>query len=149
MKLNSNYCIVKFKAISVNEMFARSIVSSFCLQLNPTVGQLDDIKTAVSEAVTNCIVHAYPNRNNGEITLSCEIMDNDLKIEISDKGVGIKDIEKARQAFFTTRPNEDRSGMGFVIMETFMDKMDVSRNSDKGITVTLYKHIEQEKEAIV
>lgn len=145
MKSNSNYFEVKFKAVSVNEGFARACVSAFCLQLNPSLDELSDIKTSVSEAVTNCVVHAYPNKTDGQVTLSCEICGDELIIKISDSGVGIRDIEKAKQPFFTTKPSEERSGMGFTIMESFMDKMEVIKNQGRGTTVTLVKHIEQEK----
>lgn len=136
----SNFMEVKFKALSVNEGFARICVAGFCVQLNPSIDQLGDIKTAVSEAVTNCVVHAYP-KGNGIITMRCEIEEDGVKIMISDNGVGIKDIEKAREPFFTTKPSEERSGMGFAVMESFMDKVDVTKNDGSGITVTMYKQI--------
>jgi len=143
-----NFMEVKFKALSVNEGFARVCVASFCLQLNPTVDQLSDIKTAVSEAVTNCVVHAYPKTKPGDITLRCEIDGGDITIKISDEGVGIKDINQARQPFFTTRAGDERSGMGFTVMEGFMDKVEVCKNQGKGTTVTLTKRIEQEKQVV-
>ena len=139
----SNFMEVKFKALSINEGFARVCVAGFCVQLNPSVDQLGDIKTAVSEAVTNCVVHAYP-KGNGIITMRCEIEGSSVKITISDNGIGIKDIEKAREPFFTTKPSEERSGMGFAVMESFMDKVDVEKNANGGITVTMYKQIERE-----
>lgn len=137
----SNFMEVKFKALSVNEGLARICVAGFCLQLNPSVEELGDIKTAVSEAVTNCVVHAYP-KGNGIITLRCRIEDGYVMISVSDNGIGIQDIEKARQPFFTTKPGDDRSGMGFAVMESFMDKLDVKSNIEGGITVTMYKKIE-------
>lgn len=136
----SNFMEVKFKALSVNEGFARVCVAGFCVQLNPSVDELGDIKTAVSEAVTNCVVHAYP-KGNGIITLRCEIEGDGVKITISDNGIGIKDIEKAREPFFTTKPSEERSGMGFAVMESFMDKIEVNKNQNGGISVVLYKQI--------
>ena len=139
--MKSNFMEVKFKALSVNEGFARICVAGFCVQLNPSVDELGDIKTAVSEAVTNCVVHAYPN-GNGIITMKCEIEGSDVKITISDEGIGIKDIQKAREPFFTTKPSEERSGMGFAVMESFMDKVDVMHNTNGGITVIMYKQIE-------
>ena len=145
---NSNYMQVKFKSLSVNEGFARVCVASFCVQLNPSVDELSDIKTAVSEAVTNCVVHAYPKRI-GMITLTCEIENDLVKITVSDEGVGIKDINKAREPFFTTKPGEDRTGMGFAVMESFMDKIEVEKNEGKGTTVVLYKQISQEVERAV
>lgn len=137
----SNFMEVKFKALSVNEGFARVCVAGFCVQLNPSVDELGDIKTAVSEAVTNCVVHAYP-KGNGIITMRCEIENDNIKITISDSGIGIKDIQKAREPFFTTKPSEERSGMGFAVMESFMDKVDVTKNESGGISVTMYKQIE-------
>lgn len=139
MKIN-NFMEVTFKAISINEGFARICVAGFCLQLNPTLDEVNDIKTAVSEAVTNCVVHAYP-KHNGMINMRCEIDDDIVKIIIKDSGIGIKDISKAREPFFTTRPSEERSGMGFAVMESFMDKIDVENNQDGGLKVTLYKKI--------
>ena len=141
-----NYMEVKFKALSVNEGFARVCVAGFCLPLNPSLDQLTDIKTAVSEAVTNCIVHAYPKNKPGDITLSCEIDDDNIVIKVSDQGVGIRDIEKARQPFFTTGASDERSGMGFTVMEGFMDNVEICQNEGKGTTVTLTKRIEQEKQ---
>lgn len=146
--MNNNFFEVKFNSASINEGFARVCVAAFCVQLNPTVDELSDIKTAVSEAVTNCVVHAYP-KHNGIITLSCEIENNTVKIAVSDEGVGIKDIEKAREPFFTTKPDEERSGMGFAVMESFMDKVEVVKNKLKGTTVTLYKQIAGEAAQVV
>lgn len=137
---HSNFMEVKFKALSVNEGFARICVAGFCVQLNPSIDELGDIKTAVSEAVTNCVVHAYP-KGNGIITMRCEIEENMVKITISDNGIGIKDIEKAKEPFFTTKPSEERSGMGFAVMESFMDKLEVKKNQTGGISVVLYKQI--------
>lgn len=141
---NSNFMEVTFKAISINEGFARVCVAGFCVQLNPSIDELGDIKTAVSEAVTNCVVHAYP-KHNGMISLRCEIEDNTIKIIVKDQGIGIKDIEKAREPFYTTKPGEERSGMGFSVMESFMDKVEVASNGDKGLVVTMYKQIGNEK----
>ncbi len=141
--IKSNFMEVSFKALSINEGFARICVAGFCLQLNPSIDELGDIKTAVSEAVTNCVVHAYPKRN-GIINLRCEIEGDSVKIIIKDNGVGIKDIEKAREPFFTTKPDEERSGMGFSVMESFMDKVDVEKNEQGGTTVTMYKQISNE-----
>lgn len=141
---NSNFMEVTFKAISINEGFARVCVAGFCVQLNPSIDELGDIKTAVSEAVTNCVVHAYP-KHNGMVSLRCEIEDNAIKIIVKDQGIGIKDIEKAREPFYTTKPGEERSGMGFSVMESFMDKVEVASNGDKGLVVTMYKQIGNEK----
>lgn len=133
---------LKFKAISENEAFARATVSGFCLMLNPTMDELTDIKTAVSEAVTNAIVHAYPTENKGEISLSAHIYDdNSIKIEVRDFGIGIKDIDKAKQPFFTTKMSEERSGMGFTVMESFMDSLEVKNEKTGGVNIVLTKKI--------
>ena len=131
---------VTFKALSVNEGFARVCVASFCVQLNPSVDEITDIKTAVSEAVTNCVVHAYPGQVKGDITLRCELENDLISITIRDKGVGIKDVEKAREPFYTSKPSEERSGMGFTVMESFMDDVEVTSNSF-GTTVKMTKKI--------
>ena len=138
--VKSNFMEVSFRAISVNEGFARVCVAGFCVQLNPSVDELGDIKTAVSEAVTNCVVHAYP-KGNGVINMRCELEGNQVKIVIRDSGVGIRDIEKAREPFYTTKPSEERSGMGFAVMESFMDKVEVVPNEGSGLKVTMYKRI--------
>ncbi len=137
---NSNFMEVSFKAVSVNEGFARICVAGFCVQLNPSIDELGDIKTAVSEAVTNCVVHAYP-KGNGIINLRCEIEGNNVKIIVKDSGIGIKDIEKAREPFFTTKPSEERSGMGFAVMESFMDKVEVLPNDNGGLKVIMCKRV--------
>ncbi len=135
---------LKFKAISENEAFARATVSGFCLMLNPTIDELTDIKTAVSEAVTNSIVHAYPTTKKGEIALSVALFDdNSIKIEVRDYGVGINDIDKAKQPFFTTRSSEERSGMGFTVMESFMDSLEVKNEKGGGVLITLTKIINE------
>ena len=131
---------LKFRALSQNESFARASVAGFCMSLNPTMDELTDIKTAVSEAVTNCIVHAYPTSQKGDIVITTTIYDGKVKIEIRDFGIGIKDIEQAKKPFFTTAKSNDRSGMGFTVMESFMDSLTV-KNLDKGIVVTLTKSI--------
>lgn len=137
---NNNYMEVRFKAISENESFARVCVASFCLKLNPTIDELTDIKTAVSEAVTNCVVHAYPNKT-GDVLIRAEIDGDVFKITISDDGIGIKDFDKAREPFFTTKPDEERSGMGFAVMESFMDSLSLEKNGEKGLKVILTKSI--------
>lgn len=135
-----NYMILEFPSKSSNEAFARSAVACFAAQMDPTLEELGDIRTAVSEAVTNCIVHAYPDKL-GTITLRCRILkDNVLDIVIKDKGVGIPDVEQARRPSFTTGGAE-RSGMGFTIMESFMDTLRVRSAPQKGTTVTMRKRI--------
>ncbi len=136
----SNYMEVSFKAMSVNEGFARVCVASFCVQLNPSVDEITDIKTAVSEAVTNCVVHAYPTSVKGEVVLRCELEDDVVTVTVSDHGVGIKDVEKAREPFYTSKPSAERSGMGFTVMESFMDDVQVTSNSF-GTTVKMSKKI--------
>ena len=139
--MKSDNCIkIEFLSKSCNEGFARVCVAGFCLSLNPTVDELGDIKTAVSEAVTNCVVHAYP-KGNGIITLCCEIIGDEVKIVVKDSGIGIADIEKAREPFYTTRADEERSGMGFAVMESFMDSVDVKSNEGGGLVVSMIKRI--------
>ena len=129
-----NYMTMEFPSKSSNEAFARSAVACFAAQLDPTLEELGDIRTAVSEAVTNCIVHAYPDEI-GIISLRCRILkDNTLDIVIKDRGVGITDLEQARRPMFTTG-GSDRSGMGFTIMESFMTDFAVTSQSGKGTTV--------------
>ena len=136
----SNFMEVTFKALSVNEGFARVCVASFCVQLNPTVDEITDIKTAVSEAVTNCVVHAYPTSVKGDVILRCELEDDVVSITVTDKGVGIKDVVKAREPFYTSKPSSERSGMGFTVMESFMDDVQVVSNSF-GTSVKMSKKI--------
>ena len=137
---NKNKMIVKFPSYSKNEAFARSVAGIFTLQLNPSVAQLSDVKTAVSEAVTNCIVHGYPE-GIGEITMEAEIEDNVLHINVFDDGVGIEDVSEAIEPFFTTREDEERSGMGFTIMKSFMDEVEVVSAKGKGTKIYMTKNI--------
>ena len=137
-----NYMILEFPSKSTNEGFARSAVACFAAQMDPTLEELGDIRTAVSEAVTNCIVHAYPD-GFGMITLRCRILkDNTLDIVIKDKGVGIPDLEQARRPAFTTG-GLDRSGMGFTIMESFMTSFEVTSKPEKGTTVHMRRKLKQ------
>jgi stage II sporulation protein AB (anti-sigma F factor) len=137
-----NYMILEFPSKSTNEGFARSAVACFAAQMDPTLEELGDIRTAVSEAVTNCIVHAYPD-GYGIITLRCRILkDNVLDIVIKDRGVGISDLEQARRPTFTTG-GADRSGMGFTIMESFMTSFDVTSQPGKGTSVHMRRRIRQ------
>ena len=133
-----NQTKVVFSSRSVNESFARATLAAFLVQLDPTVPQLADIKTAVSEAVTNCIVHAYREKE-GWVELVCKTEGNRLHIEISDRGKGIADVEQAVQPFFTTLADEERSGMGFTIMQTFMSDFSVKSEAGAGTTVTMRK----------
>ncbi len=134
-----NYMEIKFLSHSTNESFARACVAAFCTQINPTIDEINDIKTAVSEAVTNCVVHAYPNKQ-GEITIQATLYENSINIKILDNGIGIKDIEKAKEPFFTTKPDQERSGMGFTVMESFMDNLIVT-NNNRGTCVEMNKKI--------
>ena len=137
-----NYMTLDFPSRSSNEAFARSAVACFAAQMDPNLEELGDIKTAVSEAVTNCIVHAYPERL-GNITLRCRILkDNMLDIVIKDKGVGISDVDQARRPAYTTGGN-DRSGMGFTIMESFMTSLEIHSSPGKGTTVHMRRRIQR------
>lgn len=139
-----NYMILEFPSRSVNEAFARSSVACFAAQMDPTLDELGDIRTAVSEAVTNCIVHAYPD-GFGLITLRCRILkDNTLDIVIKDKGVGIPDVEQARRPAYTTGGSE-RSGMGFTIMESFMTKLEINSSPGKGTTVHMRRKLSRKQ----
>lgn len=139
-----NYMILEFPSRSTNEAFARSAVSCFAAQMDPTIEELGDIRTAVSEAVTNAIVHGYPDEL-GLITVRCRILkDNVLDIVIKDKGVGIPDIAQARTPMYTTG-GADRSGMGFTIMESFMTQLDITSELGKGTTVHMRRKLQRRK----
>ena len=139
-----NYMILEFPSRSSNEAFARSAVACFAAQLDPTLEELGDIRTAVSEAVTNCIVHAYPD-DLGIISLRCRILkDNVLDIVIKDRGVGIPDIDQARRPAYTTG-GADRSGMGFTIMESFMTDLEITSKAGKGTTVHMRRKLQRRK----
>lgn len=143
MKFN-NYMTMEFPSKSANEGFARSAVSCFAAQLDPTMEELGDIRTAVSEAVTNAIVHGYPDEL-GVISLRCRILkDNVLDIVIKDRGAGIADIEQARRPMFTTG-GTDRSGMGFTIMESFMTDLKITSAPGKGTTVHMRRKLQRRK----
>ncbi|MBP5242814.1 MAG: anti-sigma F factor [Clostridia bacterium] len=135
-----NYMRLECEAISENEIFTRNAVAFFALPLEPDISELSDIKTAVSEAVTNCIVHAY-GKGKGIITLECKIEGRTLHIKVSDKGRGIDNVEEAIQPFFTTLPDEERSGIGFTIMQTFMSDFKVESALSQGTTVFMSKVI--------
>ena len=137
-----NYMILEFPSKSSNEAFARSAVSCFAAQMDPTIEELGDIRTAVSEAVTNAIVHGYPN-GLGTITLRCRILkDNVLDIVIKDKGVGIADVDQARRPSYTTGGAE-RSGMGFTIMESFMTNLHITSHPGQGTTVHMRRKLQR------
>ncbi len=141
--MNSNKMILTFTACSENESFARNAVACFALNLNPNLAEISDIKTAVSEAVTNSIVHGYPD-GIGEITIESIIENNSLHIKIIDKGVGIENLEQALEPFFTTREEDERSGMGFTIMESFMDKVLVDSKPGEGTCIYMTKLIKSD-----
>lgn len=136
----NNYMKLEFLNLSENEKFARCAVASFATQLNPTLEEIDDLKAAVSEAVTNAVVHAY-QEDVGTIHIFCEITDGSIKVVVKDSGCGIEDIPLARTPLYTGAKNSERSGLGFTVMEAFMD--DVSVESEKGVgtTITLTKKI--------
>lgn len=142
MENNSFKLVIPSK--SSNESFARVTVAAFAAQLDPTLDEISDIKTSVSEAVTNCNVHAYPN-SIGLIYISGEISDNTVKIKIRDKGCGIENIKQAREPLFTTG-GEERAGLGFAVMESMMDSVRVSSKLGKGTTVTMKKRISRKNE---
>ncbi len=136
-----NQMVIQFKSKSINESFARAVISSFLAQLDPTIEQLHDIKTAVSEAVTNCIIHGYDSDNNQDVKLFCgyymEGEKTKIIIEIVDMGKGIEDIEQAKEPLFTTSEDIDRAGLGFTVMESMMDSVSVKSKLGEGTTVTL------------
>ena len=141
-----NYMKLEIAALGQNEGFARNAVAAFALCLQPTLAELSDIKTAVSEAVTNSIVHAYHGgKTEGKIWIECRAEENAtggvLHITIKDDGCGIADVEKALQPFFTTLENEERSGMGFTIMQSFMDGFSLYSEKGKGTTVSMFRTI--------
>ncbi|MBE5745644.1 MAG: anti-sigma F factor [Clostridiales bacterium] len=137
-----NYMKLEIAAKGENESFARSAVAAFALPLSPSLNEISDIKTAVSEAVTNCVVHAYKKGDEDrKIVIECRIFDGELHIEITDYGCGIEDVEKAQAPFYTTLSGEERSGMGFTIMQTFMDGFSLKSARGKGTSVTMFKRI--------
>lgn len=131
---------LEFLSKSSNEAFARITVASFASQLDPSIEEISDIKTAVSEAVTNCIIHGYEDKV-GIIKIECTLFSNSIHIEITDNGKGIEDIEKAKEPLYTTKPELERSGMGFTIMENFMDELKIESVKGVGTKVTMKKVI--------
>ncbi len=134
---------VEFMAISENERFARSVATAFVIGLDPTLDELSEIKTAVSEAVTNAIIHGYNNAENGKIIMEGVIYEDSVEFSIADEGIGISDIRRAREPLYTGKPDEERSGMGFTIMETFMDSVDVESEVGAGTRVIMTKNIKR------
>ncbi len=135
-----NEMVIDFNSLSKNENFARTVIAAFVSQLNPTLEEIADIKTAVSEAVTNSIIHGYYN-SIGKVTIRCGIKNHDVYIEIIDHGVGIEDVERAMEPLFTTSPELERSGMGFAFMSAFMDGLEVLSKRGIGTTVKMRKRI--------
>ena len=140
MKENTNEMILVFDSVPANEGLARVTAASFCTQLNPTLEEVADLKTAVSEAVTNAIVHGYPD-TVGEVTMLAETDGENVHIVISDSGVGIDDLEAALEPFYTTKPDDERSGMGFTIIKTFMDEVKVISKQNAGTIVDMTKRL--------
>ncbi len=137
---------LEFVSKSANEAFARITVAAFASQLDPSLEELADIKTAVSEAVTNSIVHGY-DKSQGIVKIIAKLKDNEVIIEVSDKGKGIENVDAAKEPLYTTKPNLERSGMGFTIMESFMDKLEVQSIVGLGTKVTMCKKIKPRKES--
>lgn len=137
---DTNRMLLKFESRSQNESFARTVVAAFAAALDPTIEELADIKTAVSEAVTNCTIHGYANRI-GIIEMRCSTSGNELTVEVEDNGVGIENIQKAMEPLYTTRPELERSGMGFSFMEAFMDELEVESTVGKGTMVRMKKRL--------
>ena len=137
---NTNEMMIEFDSRSCNEGFARVAVAAFCTQMNPTLEEVSDLKTAVSEAVTNCIIHAYEGKVQ-KIEVRCRMQGRIIWVDVIDKGIGIEDISKAMEPMFTTKPEKDRSGMGFTFMEAFMDEVNVESQVGDGTTVHMKKTI--------
>lgn len=133
------------ESLSENESFARTVVAAYITRLDPTLEELADVKTAVSEAVTNSIIHGYAGKS-GEVEVICEIHGQEVTVEVLDYGVGITDIEKAMEPLYTTKPEWERSGMGFAFMEAFMDSLEVHSEVGKGTRVIMRKEIGKEQE---
>lgn len=139
----TNEMHLEFAAVSANEAFARMAVSAFIAPLNPTLEELSDVKTAVSEAVTNAILHGYENRGivTDRVEMNCALKNDVLEVEIIDRGVGMADVGRAMEPLFTTRPEWERSGMGFAFMEAFMDELEVLSEPGQGTSVRMYKKL--------
>ena len=136
----TNSMKLQIEAKSQNESFARSVVASFFVQINPTLEQIEDLKTAVSEAVTNCIVHAYQGAQQGTINIDCNLFDSYIEVIVRDYGKGIPDVKQAMRPFYTTGTEGERSGMGFTVMQAFCDKVDVTSSQGETV-VTLIKNV--------
>ncbi len=141
----NNQMELKFLAVAENEAFARMVISAFLVQANPTLSVVSEVRTAVSEAVTNAIVHAY-EEISGQVILRAWIDENDIRIEIEDMGKGIEDIEQAMQPFYTSHPEQERTGMGFALMQSFMDHVRVQSSPGNGTVVFMQKRLHESDE---
>lgn len=137
---NTNEMVVEFSSVAQNESFARMVVAAFITGTNPTLEEVSDVKTAVSEAVTNSIIHGYENRD-GKVRIRAKVTGREVYLEIIDYGQGILDVKKAMEPMFTTKPGEERSGMGFSFMEAFMDRIEVESTYGQGTVVKMWKEI--------
>lgn len=137
--MSDNKMSIEFVSKSENEAFARVAVAAFVAQLDPTIDEINDVKTAVSEAVTNSIIHGYENSEDGLVRIEAEINEDQVTIAIIDKGIGIDNIEQAMEPLYTSRPDLERSGMGFTVMETFMDALEVDSEKGNGTKVVIKK----------
>lgn len=138
-----NEMTLEFTAVSENESFARVTVAAFVAQLDPTMDEITEIKTVVSEAVTNSIIHGYENKGEGMVTIHSILEDDMVHITISDNGIGIDNLEEAKQPLFTTKPELERSGMGFTIMENFMDEVEIVTGVNKGTRISVTKYLKK------
>lgn len=137
--MKNNFMSISFAALSENVSFARVVVAAFVSQVDPSMQVLTDLQTVVSEAVTNAIVHGYENRPDGVITITAKLTGDTVELTIEDQGVGIEDVEKAREPLFTTKPDKEHSGMGFTIMESFVNDLQVETSVGKGTKIRLVK----------
>lgn len=141
----NNFMHLQFASRSENESFARVSVAAFVSQLDPTMDELTDIKTVVSEAVTNAIIHGYENRSDGIVTITTKIEENKVYITVEDEGVGIENLDEAREPLYTSKPELERSGMGFTIIENFMDEVEITSSKNEGTRIHMMKRIKSEK----
>jgi stage II sporulation protein AB (anti-sigma F factor) len=144
--MKNNYMKLKFPALSENESFARVAVAAFVSRLDPTLDELTDLKTVVSEAVTNAIIHGYDNNPDGEIAITAWVEGTEVILVVEDQGRGIEDLDQARQPLYTSRPELERSGMGFTIMENFMDSIDIVSAPGQGTKITMAKRMQSHLE---
>ncbi|KGP72176.1 anti-sigma F factor [Pontibacillus yanchengensis] len=143
--MNKNEMHIQFSALSENESFARVTVAAFVTQLDPTMDELTEMKTVVSEAVTNSIIHGYEEHDEGLVHIDCVLCEGSVELTIWDEGMGIDNIDEAKQPLYTSKPELERSGMGFTIMENFMDEVDITSIPGQGTTVRLVKHLKKSK----